>query len=1144
MTDMGSGGEKYTVRTDRKYVYIMPFRMPKSTYFCMNKKDLEFDDGQSVMTEGDTTGVEAIRYDQDANGRTIITMKGIFYAPTSGIREIGTICVMINNTVDFYTPLDEIINQDSSTVIDITYKIIVSGDNEEEYIANLSGFYGNRDIRNDSYTPRGNFSYPHNYGDSTTSLDGNRSFLIFSDPGVAYGICNSGMTSSQYNSVAPWFTKPSGTGPTVKSDYARTYHLPSFRISSNFEKLKKSGEIVGFMTYGRSSVTPNDINDIRNGKGVGITFSKRRNGINSPVRPFFEASSIKSGTGSIKAISATEKRGFPERWEVDVIKSGTLEEAEFRVRKTIVSGYLGNSNVQYFASVPHLSFMGNTNGAIYKKYKHPDGLLYESSPSIWPLYGQNIAIVIRKGVLLTSVGNARYVILDETNLPHQDRGIQITGIAWDDSKTGLLIGCSESGLYKVEFDNDTDNEPVVKRVTKDGIEHVYAISGNGLGAVAIVTDSGIMYSQDMGEAWKTKPFSTVKTQLLGTVTELNDSFDYENSLKYNCSAFIMNRDGTSVGISLLNYYYGGHIPFIKLDSEEKGARLDGEYGYHKVIKAPSMNSNYSWNNLDLYPICLGPQRAEAEKTTVRDMVNSRKYALQPGASWGISRTNQPAMAGSASINIASGSTSIAGQTYMSDYTYAENNGNLDYIGNGKGIIANAQYPTINNGRWSISIYYDYGGSDKWGTSKATVLVAGPFIATNEDTPNIYEYYSSDTGAFSKSKESKFKTNSSEFEIDGVKFKADGARFEEGDCFVFHRTMAYINDNVSTAEFTIEKSYLPVSDWVEQSGTISEETRPPLYKHPITFDTNMYKTRDGRLKTKDRAFSNYTEIGNAPIQYILPGSSKMKFDLSSLKGSFVIAINTRSQNNSGYYTDNGKLIYVSNIKTGISYYCGSGRYIRDVTFSGSNLLARPSEFEVIIDSDKRGVTVKDGERVIWTSGSDDADVYQISTVSIFPLATSIYGGSYKTRFGYYSGGADGYTPTDDKESQIKLPTFEYAFRGALCARLGDESSQSGTFDPLFYGMSPMRSANMLDVEIDGKKATVSHYYGNGFYPEGLLKTEKPGRGGVSSNCTAGEVKIEPRTGLIFFSDEDIGKPYKVRYKYYKGDSLGIGEEIIE
>ena len=105
------------------------------------------------------------------------------------------------------------------------------------------------------------------------------------------------------------------------------------------------------------------------------------------------------------------------------------------------------------------------------------------------MYGQNIAIVIRKGVLLTSIGNANYIILDETNLPHENRGIQITGIAWDDRKKGLLIGCGESGLYRVEYDNDTDTEPNVKRISNIGVEHVYAINGNGLGSVAMVTDA-------------------------------------------------------------------------------------------------------------------------------------------------------------------------------------------------------------------------------------------------------------------------------------------------------------------------------------------------------------------------------------------------------------------------------------------------------------------------------------------------------------------------------------------------------------------------------------------------------------------------------------------------------------------------------
>lgn len=1126
------------------FIYTMPYRMPKTPYYYMDNRDEEgwrrdsftFPDGQMSRTRTDVTGVENIRYDKDANGKTVITFKGVLYAPESGVRKIGTIALNINtNGTEFYTPLDEIIVQDSATVVDITYKVIVSGDSEREYVTNLSGVLSYS--RSGDGSAPGNISFPLNYRSSVGRIGTNTIWDIDEDKAI-FGLSDTNINSSQYNSLIM-----STYGDSDRNAEATRYEQGSVmspsRVSTvSYKNMKKSGSIIGCIGTGYKSISPESIKRISNGKGVSTTFSKTRADINSSVKPFFEASSIKRGTGSIKAISATEKRGFPERWEIDVLKGGSLSDSEFRVRKTIVSGYWGNSNIQSFAPVSHLSYQGNINGMIYKKYNHPDGIYYESSPAIWPLYGQNIAIVIRKGVLLTSVGNSRYIILDETNLPHENRGIQITGIAWDDSKKGLLIGCGESGLYKVEFDNDTDENPVVKRVTKDGIERVYAISGNGKGGVAIITDAGIMYSDNLGETWNTKPFSTVKKQLMGTNSELNATFDYENKLKYDNMAFVLSRDGSRVGICLLRYGYNHEIPFIELKTEKKGSGttyslIEDFYQSYPIAYSED-------RKISLVPICIGPQKAEAEKTTVRDMVNSEKYSLQPGASWGISIDGRPVMVGYDPINIAYGDMKKTESGYsINAATSNEYSGSKYVILDSKNnpIASSRSDPlnTVSNGRWSIGVERENG--------KIYVSVAGPNIGISKDNPDIFDYYSSESQSFTKTKESIFKTSSNDFEIDGVRFSASGDKFAAGDCFVFHRTYAYVDDNVSTASFTIEESCLPVSNEFEQSGTISEENNKPKYRHPICTKTNMYLTRDGRLKTKDRAHTILGYIHNQHPQYILPGSSKMKFDLSTLKGTFLIAIKTRT--NSGDYF-NYKNIFVSNIDTGISYHCNTTRsnYIGNFLFPTTQLLANPGAFSITIDSEKMGVIVNDGDKVIWTSGSDSAGSYQYSYVTIVPVTTSKVSGTVKVGFTDTSPNNELKGDEINVDYEMRLPTFEYAYRGVLCTRLGNEDSQSGTFDPVFYGLPFIGSPDMINIEIDGRSAEVLYAYGSDPYPNFFVKSGKPNRGGVAANISAGQVKIEPYTGLVFFSDEDIGKPYRIRYKYYKGDSLGIGEEIIE
>lgn len=1125
------------------FIYTMPYRMPKAPYYYMDNRDEEgwrkdkyiFPDGQASRVVTDVTGVENLRYDKDSNGRTIIVFKGVLYAPDSGVRKIGTIALNISTDgTEFYTPLDEIIIQDSATVVDITYKVIVSGDSEREYITNLSG------VLSYSYSGDGHgdgkISYPLNYSKSIGGM-GVESVWDTDDDKVIFGLSDTNMKSSQYNSLIMSTYSGSDRNATINRYSHKNIMSPAKISSVAYEDMKKSGSIIGSIGASRRSISPESIKKISNGKGVSTTFSKTRVNIGSSIRPFFEASSIKKGTGSIKAISATEKYGFPERWEIDVLKGGSLADSEFRVRKTIVSGYYGNSNVQSFAPVPHLSYPGNINGMVYKKYNHPDGMYYESSPSIWPLYGQNIAIVIRKGVLLTSVGNSRYIVLDETNLPHENRGIQITGIAWDDRKKGLLIGCGESGLYKVEFDNDTDENPIVKRVTKDGIERVYAISGNGKGGVAIITDAGIMHSSNLGETWNTKPFSTVKKQLMDVNSEFNAAFNYEDKLKYGNMGFVLSRDGNRVAICLLGHSYNSEIPFIELKTEKKGSGTTYSSDRDYYQSYPMAHS--SENEISLVPICIGPQKAEAEKMTVRDMVNSEKYSLQPGAAWGIAIDGRPVMVGYESINIAYGD--IKKQEYydMDAPTSNEYSESMHAIFDGKNnpiVTSINQYPkSISNGRWSIDVRRSNFG-------KIYVSVAGPNIGIFKDNPDIFEYYSTESQSFTKVKESKFKTLSNNFEIDGVKFSASGDNFIAGDCFVFHRTYAYVNDNVSTASFAIEESCLPVSNEFEQSGTISEENNKPKYRHPICTKTNMYLTRDGRLKTKDKTHTLLGYIHKAYPQYILPGSSKMKFDLSTLKGTFLISIKTAYGSGDDF---NYKNIFVSNIGSGISYHCNKKRpnYLDDFLLPTNTLLQNPSNFSITIDSEKMGVTVNDGDKVIWTSGSDSSGSYQMSYVTIVPVTTSKVSGTIKVGFTSSTPG----TLNGDEinvDPEMKLPTFEYAYRGALCTRLGNEVSRSGTFDPVFYGLPFIGSPDMINIEIDRRSAEIVFTNYLDLEANFFVKSEKPNRGGVAANISAGQVKIEPYTGLVFFSDEDIGKSYRIRYKYYKGDSLGIGEEIIE
>ena len=59
----------------------------------------------------------------------------------------------------FYTPLDDIIDQDATTVIDITYKVIIAGRTDKEYAQNFAAAYGFNDR---DYSPVGQWSFMGN----------------------------------------------------------------------------------------------------------------------------------------------------------------------------------------------------------------------------------------------------------------------------------------------------------------------------------------------------------------------------------------------------------------------------------------------------------------------------------------------------------------------------------------------------------------------------------------------------------------------------------------------------------------------------------------------------------------------------------------------------------------------------------------------------------------------------------------------------------------------------------------------------------------------------------------------------------------------------------------------------------------------
>ena len=103
-----------------------------------------------------------------------------------------------------------------------------------------------------------------------------------------------------------------------------------------------------------------------------------------------------------------------------------------------------------------------------------------------------------------------------------------------------------------------------------------------------------------------------------------------------------------------------------------------------------------------------------------------------------------------------------------------------------------------------------------------------------------------------------------------------------------------------------------------------------------------------------------------------------------------------------------------------------------------------------------------------------------------------------------------------------------------------------YDPRFLGLTKA-GGDMLEIKIGNKPATV--FYDNhnpalkgSSFMAGMMLASESTSGLCDSNHNAGKVYVNSYTGLVLFSTEDRGKPYSIKYKYFKDTHLGIDEVV--
>ena len=135
---------------------------------------------------------------------------------------------------------------------------------------------------------------------------------------------------------------------------------------------------------------------------------------------------------------------------------------------------------------------------------------------------------------------------------------------------------------------------------------------------------------------------------------------------------------------------------------------------------------------------------------------------------------------------------------------------------------------------------------------------------------------------------------------------------------------------------------------------------------------------------------------------------------------------------------------------------------------------------------------------------------------------------------------------EQQTKFKIPQFSESNKKVLCTILGNKNLGTGVYDPRFLGLTKA-GGDMLEIKIGNKPATV--FYDNhnpalkgSSFRAGMMLASESTSGLCDSNHRAGEVYVNSYTGLVLFSTEDRGKPYSIKYKYFKDTHLGIDEVV--
>lgn len=370
-------------------------------------------------------------------------------------------------------------------------------------------------------------------------------------------------------------------------------------------------------------------------------------------------------------------------------------------------------------------------------------------------------------------------------------------------------------------------------------------------------------------------------------------------------------------------------------------------------------------------------------------------------------------------------------------------------------------------------------------------------------------------------------------------------YVEGDYYSFVNFDGIVHDDQTSFNIEFEEVLGELSkERVNQSGVIakSENTYSKIFSPRVV--------QGFAAELEDHTWFNTSESSSSELssnQVVNLGDFKARIDVSKAKGIGFYQFKLARINNTSYSTFT---LWIGNYKGKTFVFPTTSTSAASVSESNinKNLITSSDILTVEFNAINRSFIVRKNGDQIYSSGSMDLESIPLVTVSYKTREMLIGLNGCKFSNSFINTSDSNFTHWSGP-SVIPPLEFEYSNRGYPLTALGDQNGNTGIHDPKFIGISCIENSNNLSITIDKKPASIIYksYNVSALNPEiSEVNLEKISRvfemteDVYPTTLKSGEVLVFHDTGIVMFSQEDIGKKYSIDYRWYRDQIFGVDE----